>query len=152
MDHPPDFRHVLHLILKEIVHGFSIGDIALLNHDVGAENSGVINQLLHFGSHNSGSGNQDNVSSSLIDHPSSHTSSQATCTSDEDIGAIGTKELVALAPWSCLKQLANGHSPKHGQREIRTLTRSPGCGEMTNLLSVTPFFKALNATATSEIE
>lgn len=83
--------------MNEVVDGNRVCNIAAADQNVGTENRHFVNQILDLACCRATSGDENNVPSSLADHPSSHASSETTGSSNEDIGSILAEQLVLLA-------------------------------------------------------
>jgi hypothetical protein len=83
--------------MSEVADGSRVCNIAAADQNVGTENRHFVNQILDLSCCRTTSGDENDVRSSLTEHPSSHASSETTSSSDENVGGILAEQLVLLA-------------------------------------------------------
>ncbi|GKT90664.1 hypothetical protein Ct61P_08514 [Colletotrichum tofieldiae] len=101
VDDTTDRRQTLEASVEQLLNAGLIGDVAGADGDVSTFLSSLIDEHLDLTSGGTATGQENQVSGTMLDHPSGHAATKTTSTTDEEVSGVGLEQSLRSLGRSC---------------------------------------------------
>lgn len=114
MYHPTDGWKIIEPILDELSHLDGVRNVTTAYHHVRTGFLGFHDEFFDLSSRRATPGNEDKRPRSAADHPPTDTTTQSACTTNKDVGGIGSENLPGCAWGNSLVSAVSRVYQEHG--------------------------------------